>query len=608
MTGSKPDTNGTPSWTQIKELFGRAVEVPPAERAAWLEKACNGDQRMREELVSLLEHDDPDDTFLERAIEPSEPGRVGAGARSSRLDPGNRVKSWTVIRKIGAGGMGEVYLAERLGEDDPSCKQLAAIKLIKSSADIDRLRKRFKAERRIVAGLNHPSIARLLESGVLEDGTPYFALDYVEGQPIDQYCKRVDVEKRLHILYEVCEAVAYAHKNLIVHCDLKPSNILVSSDGIPHLLDFGIARLLAEPGEDGYHTQTLWPCSPRYSSPEQIRNEAITTATDIFALGIILCELVSGVHPFDPEGTGKGFDVVERICRDEPRIWFKNTNLRGLRHGWRARQFGADLALVVRKALSRRPEDRYANVESLRDDVRCCLDRRPISIKGHEFIYRVQKLIQRHPGTTSASAVAALMGCAAVFLTLWLGQVAQRESKYARQRRDQAEALMNLGSADPSPKIGTSSEKIAPDLHQEIWDYDSAVVPFVPTNSAQVAAKQVYEMQMAQAERWNSHDLEGFLAYFWNSPSLIALENGDTIVGWDDLSERYHRGFGDHGLITVTRVRVRMITPDSAFVVVHWTIAYPKSKVVIVGMDSSNVQRFGTEWKTTMMHSSDVER
>jgi eukaryotic-like serine/threonine-protein kinase len=262
MTGFQPETDTAPSWEQIKELFGEIVEIQPAERAAWLDRACNGNQRLRAELVSLLEHDDPDDTFLEKPVGSFEADHFALGIDSGRLDPGSRVKSWTVVRKIGAGGMGEVYLAERAGEDDPSCKQLAAIKLIKSSADLDRLRKRFKAERRIVAGLNHPAIARLLESGVLEDGTPYFALDYVEGKAIDEYCKRVAVEKRLQIFCKVCEAVAYAHKNLVVHCDLKPSNILVSSDGILHLLDFGIARLLADAGEDGYHTQTLWPCSP----------------------------------------------------------------------------------------------------------------------------------------------------------------------------------------------------------------------------------------------------------------------------------------------------------------------------------------------------------
>jgi serine/threonine protein kinase len=360
--------------------------------------------------------------------------------------------------------MGEAYLAERVGEDDQSCKQVAAIKLIKSSVDMDRLRKRFKAERRIVAGLNHPSIARLLESGVLEDGTPYFALDFVEGQPIDQYCQTLDLESRLKVFCKVCDAVAYAHKNLVVHCDLKPSNILASSDGTPHLLDFGVARLLAEAGDNGYQTQTLWPCSPRYSSPEQIKNEAVTTATGVFALGIVLCELASGAHPFDPDGTEKGFDIVERIYRGEPRVRILQTKLSISRRHWGARQLGSELELVVHKALSQSPEDRYASVEYLIDDVQCCLDQRPISIKGNQLLYRVQKLIQRHPGTAISSLAAALTAIGAVTVTLWSGHIAQRESKYAQQQRSLAVSNAQTMIDDFATALETLSAPTKPRL------------------------------------------------------------------------------------------------------------------------------------------------
>jgi len=498
--------------------------------------------------------------------------------------------------------MGEVYLAERAGEDDPSCKQLAAIKLIKSSADLDRLRKRFKAERRIVAGLNHPSIARLLESGVLEDGTPYFALDYVEGKAIDEYCKRVAVEKRLQIFCKVCEAVAYAHKNLVVHCDLKPSNILVSSDGIPHLLDFGVARLLAEAGENGYHTQTVWPCSPRYSSPEQIRDEAVTTGTDIFALGIILCELVSGTHPFDPQGMGKGFEVIERICRDEPRIRVKQMILDSRRR-WQARQFGAELALIIRRALNHRPEDRYANVESLTDDVQRCLDRRPISIKGRESLYRVQKLIQRHPGTTTASVVATLMGIAAIFLTLWLGRVAQRETKYAQEQREFADELANSGSLDHNAG-GIRGEEIPGRISQQIWDYDSEA-PTVSSSANYVTAKEVVMTLERMVERWNARDIEGFLDFCWRSPQFVLVDNGKIVCGWQALYETYRRAYGNsemgHG--SIRRIKVRLLGPETAYVVHCWSIA--TSKGVYLGVETNYLQRIDGTWKITIAHSTD---
>ncbi len=421
-------------WSRIKELFEQAVDLDPAERGAWVEQACNGDRKIRAELLSLLEYDETGDPFLETPIQTCEAGEGNPANGFSRLRAGSRIKSWTIVEKVGSGGMGEVYLAERMGEDDPDCKQLAAIKLIKLSADMECLRKRFQAERRIVAALNHPAIARLLESGVLDDGTPYFALDYVKGRQIDQYCQSLDLQCRLKVFCKVCETVAYAHQNLVVHCDLKPSNILVSGDGMPHLLDFGVARLLAEAGDNGYQTQTLWPCSPRYSSPEQIQNEAVNTATDVFALGIILCELVTGIHPFDPDETGKGFDVVERICRNEPEIRIRPT----LQRGWGARQLASELELIIRKALSRKPEERYASVQYLVDDIECCLSQRPISLKGNQLLYRTLKLIQRHPGASIASAAATLMAISTVVVMLWSGRVAQEESKYALQQRSLA--------------------------------------------------------------------------------------------------------------------------------------------------------------------------
>jgi serine/threonine protein kinase len=422
-------------WSLIKELFEHAVDMEPTKRGPWIEQACNGNLQIRAELLSLLEHDVPSDSFLENPIAASGDDQLDWDSDHQRLIPGSQIDSWTVIQKIGSGGMGEVYLAERIGKDDPNFRQVAAVKLIRSSADMERLRKRFKAERRIVAGLNHPAIARLLESGVLKDGTPYFALDYVQGEPIDRYCQSLDLKACLEVFCRVCEGVAYAHKNLVVHCDLKPSNILVSNDGVPHLLDFGVARLLAEAGDNGYQTQTLWPCSPRYSSPEQIRNDPVTTATDVFALGIILCELVSGNHPFDPEGASNGFDVLERIYRGEPRIRFAQTRLPVSPGGWARRQLIRELELVVRNALNPRPEARYSSVEYLIDDIQCCLDRRPISIKGNQALYRIQKLIQRHPGTTLASAVATILAVAALTITSWYGNIARRESDYAQQQR-----------------------------------------------------------------------------------------------------------------------------------------------------------------------------
>jgi tRNA A-37 threonylcarbamoyl transferase component Bud32/tetratricopeptide (TPR) repeat protein len=471
-------------------LFEQAVNLEPAKRGPWIEQACNGNARIRAELLSLLEHDVPGDSFLETLIDSLTGHQMEVVG--CRLAAGSQIDSWTVIKKIGCGGMGEIYLAERTGKDDPTLRQVAAVKLIRSSADMERLRKRFKAERRIVAGLNHPAIARLLESGVLEDGTPYFALDYVEGQPIDRYCQSLDLKSRLEVFCKVCEAVAYAHRNLVVHCDLKPSNILVSDDGMPHLLDFGIARLLADAGDNGYQTQTLWPCSIRYSSPEQIRNGIVTTATDVFALGIILCELVSGTHPFDPDGTSGGFDVIERIYRGEPKIRFAQTQ----RSSWAARQLIRELELIIRKALTRKPEARYSSVEYLIDDIQCCLERRPISIRGNQVLYRFQKLIQRHPGTAVASAVATLLAAAALATTLWYGNVVQRESDYAREQR----RLAVLSAQTMIDDFATALETLSAPAKSRLELLKKVSAIFDRLQAREPAGRFATEQEIAQVE------------------------------------------------------------------------------------------------------------
>jgi serine/threonine protein kinase/tetratricopeptide (TPR) repeat protein len=481
-------------WSRIKELFEQAVDLEPAQRGPWIEQACKGNSRIRAELLSLLEHDVPGDSFLETLIDSLTEHQMDVDRR--QLTAGSRIDSWTVIKEIGCGGMGEVYLAERTGKDDPTIRQVAAVKLIKSSADMERLRKRFKAERRIVAGLNHPAIARLLESGVLEDGTPYFALDYVKGRPIDRYCQSLDLKSRLEVFCRVCEAVAYAHRNLVVHCDLKPSNILVSDDGMPHLLDFGIARLLADASDNGYQTQTLWPCSLRYSSPEQIRNGIVTTATDVFALGIILCELVSGTHPFDPDGTSKGFDVVERIYRGEPKIRFAQTQRSSLAGGWAARQLIGELELIMHKALNRTPEARYSSVEYLIDDIQCCLDRRPISIHGNHVLYRFQKLIQRHPGTAVASAVATLLAAAALATTLWYGDVARRESDYARGQR----RLAVLSAQTMIDDFATALETLSAPAKSRLELLKKVSAIFDRLQTTERAGRFATEQEIAQAE------------------------------------------------------------------------------------------------------------
>jgi serine/threonine protein kinase/tetratricopeptide (TPR) repeat protein len=427
------------AWSRIKVLFAEAIEIDPAIRPSWLEEKCGDNPELIGEIKSLLEHDDSNDQFLETpawrlndqsGIDPAENG----------VGPGAHIGCWKVLREIGSGGMGTVYLAERtIGDEAQLVTQRAAIKVIRAKADAQLFGKRFRRERQILAQLNHPFIARFLEGGALEDGLPYFALDHVEGEPITEYRRNRELALReiLQLFCKVCSAVAYAHRNLVIHRDLKPSNILVTSDGTPRLLDFGIAKFLVDEEESIDQTQGLGPCTPRYSSPEQIRGESVTTASDIFVLGIILHELVTGAHPFDAVKEGEStpaIDVLRRICEEDPRRprGHSGKDCSGGRIG---RPLGGDLQSIILKALQKTPADRYRSVEYFIDDIQNLLDRRPVLARPQSWWYRTRTLVRRHPTATFSSALAIIVGVVALGFILASDRAARSERDYALQQR-----------------------------------------------------------------------------------------------------------------------------------------------------------------------------
>lgn len=293
----------TETWQQLKSLFHAALELGPAERAAFLAAACNGDDKLRNQVEKLLASHDEPGTFL---VSPAlvNAGGISANAQVQSTEAeeraGQRIGPYEIVREMGHGGMGTVFLAIRA--DDQYQKQVA-IKLINRGMDTDLILRRFMMERQILANLEHPNIARLLEGGSTIDGLPYFVMEYVDGQPITEYCdaQRFTTAQRLELFREVCAALHYAHQNLVVHRDIKPSNILVTAGGVPKLLDFGIAKLLS-PGwavETGEATASIVRLmTPEYASPEQFRGLSITTASDVYSLGVVLYELLSGHHPY----------------------------------------------------------------------------------------------------------------------------------------------------------------------------------------------------------------------------------------------------------------------------------------------------------------------
>ena len=450
LSGNYPPNEVAYGSRTLRNLFAEAIEVSPVDRVGWLEQSCAQNPELAEELLSLLRYADAEDPFLEVSV--SQFGQAAferhqelENERPQRetLESGSLVGSWRVLREISGGGMGSVYLAERYFDDDESSKQRAAIKVMRHRVDPELFAHRFRRERRILAQLNHPFIARFLEGGALENGSPYLVLEYVEGEPIKEYCRnqRLSLTDILKLFCRVCSAVAYAHMNLVVHRDLKPSNILVTRDGTPRLIDFGIAKVLATNQDASLRDATIGigPCTPRYCSPEQVRGEEITTAADIFSLGIILYELITRFHPFDPatnDETTAGFELLKRICEHEARRLSAHPGKSsGIKIPKSQRN---DLEAVILKALQKQPCDRYKSVEHLVEDIENFLDSRPLAARPQSWWYRTRSLVRRHPTATVATSITILAGIAALGMILASDRAARTERDYALQQRELA--------------------------------------------------------------------------------------------------------------------------------------------------------------------------
>jgi serine/threonine protein kinase len=294
-------------------VLAKAIAVPEDERPALLEAACSGDPDLRAEVESLLRsHQEAGSVFLMKPAVDLKAPAPEVGDKTSRM--GRKVGVYSIVEEIGRGGMGEVYRAVR---SDGQYDKQVAIKLVRVGLDTASVLERFRHERQILASLDHPNIARLHDGGTTEDGIPYLVMELIEGTPIDQYCDEhdLDITERLELFSRVCAAVQYAHQRLVIHRDIKPGNILVTADGVPKLLDFGIAKIL-DPAA-GAETTLLRPMTPEYASPEQIRGEAITTTTDVYSLGVVLYRLLTGRSPY-PESTRTPLQFAQAICEAEP--------------------------------------------------------------------------------------------------------------------------------------------------------------------------------------------------------------------------------------------------------------------------------------------------
>ncbi len=390
-------------WKLVRDVFDRASDMPPADREPFLAAACGDDASLAGEVRSLLASGAAAGPFLEvPAVE-----QIGRWAPAPEQPLPEQIGPWEILRDVGHGGMGSVYLGVRR---DGEFERTAAIKLVRRGMDTDFILRRFRMEREILAGLDHPNIARLLDGGSTTDGLPYFAMEYVEGRHLLEECaaRGWGERERIHLFLQVCEAVAYAHRHLVVHRDLKPSNILVTAEGVPKLLDFGLARLLQpEAGTSGPRTETMFRLlTPDYASPEQVRGERITTATDIYSLGVVLYHLLAGRGPYRTTGSAEA--IARAVCDQEP-------DRPGL---------ARDLDNIVLKALRKEPERRYESVGAFGEDLRRYLEGRPVLARKDTLAYRTGKFVARHKAGTAAAGLGALALVAALAAAVHQARVA----------------------------------------------------------------------------------------------------------------------------------------------------------------------------------------
>jgi eukaryotic-like serine/threonine-protein kinase len=421
-----------PRWKQIEEVFGAAADLPPAERAAYLDQACREDAELRAEVESLLAAGDSGYSRFGSAIGDFA-ATVAEGGPS--MPQGRTVGAYEILSEIGRGGMGAVYLAQRA---DRQFRKKVALKVARFSPLGDPFAiERFRHERQILASLEHPHIARLLDGGETEEGLPYLVMEYIEGSNILDYANaaRLDTNARLGLFLKVAGAVQYAHQALVIHRDLKPANILVTQAGEPKLLDFGISKLL-EPGPDQtrVHTSTgMRLLTPDYASPEQVRGQAVTTATDIYSLGAVLFELLTG-RKAQILKDYTAIEIDQVVCEKPVERPSATAPLLKL---------SPDLDVIVLKAMHKEPARRYASVEHLADDVRRYLDGLPIQARGDSAGYRARVFVKRHRVAVTAALFVALSLVAGIAATAWQAREARRQADQAQLRFRQVRQLAN---------------------------------------------------------------------------------------------------------------------------------------------------------------------
>jgi non-specific serine/threonine protein kinase/serine/threonine-protein kinase len=467
----------------VDELFARAVGLEPAERQKFFAACAPGGEHLDTELVAEVEALLKDYSraeaarFLHTAL-----FSAGITEPTPTLAAGQEIEGYKILRFIAEGGMGEVYLAE-----DTALQRQVALKLIKSNLKSKEVLRRFINERQILANLEHPNIARLLSAGATGDGQPFFVMEYVAGQPLDQYstARKLPLTDRLKLFRTICAAVSYAHQHLVIHRDIKPSNILVTEDGTPKLLDFGISKLLdpTQTTETPAITATVARVmTPEYASPEQVRGDPVTTATDIYSLGVLLYELLVGHRPYRFQSSSPD-EIARVICTVEPErpstasaraAEVSATNdaqpdiatLEQLR-----RRLRGDLDNIILKALRKEPARRYASVSEFSEDIRRHLEGLPVRACKDTFTYRASKFVRRNKLAVAAAAIVSLTLVGGIIATAWEARVARAERARAEQRFNDVRRMANSFMFELNDEIEKGPTKAREMLVKKALEY-----------------------------------------------------------------------------------------------------------------------------------------
>jgi len=482
------------SWQKVDDIVFKALQIESEKRQDFIEKECGESTELLFEVESLLANENAVDDYFESPAIFKYADFFEEDQNKPSEFINQKIGNYRLQREIGFGGMGAVYLAERV---DGKFDQKVAIKLLKRELNTKSLRRRFTHEREILGSLEHPNIARLLDAGSTEDQIPFLVMEYIEGDPIDIYCNKnnLNLDERLTLFRTVCVAVNFAHRNLVVHRDIKPSNIIVTDEGIPKLLDFGIAKLLSgNAGETTKHTVTkLGAMTPSYASPEQLRRESVTTSTDVYSLGIVLYELLSGHRPFENVEDDLG-EIFKAVCETDPplpstivRLPLKsiaseidsemetmvhddpdslgsksknpkteNIDVRSTHpqvKSFSPQSLRGDLDNIILKSLKKEPERRYSSAENFAEDIRRHQDGLTITARPDTFSYRTGKFIKRNRFAAASASLILLAIMGGLGTTLWQARVAQAEKTKAEKRFNDVRALADSFLFEITPEI-----------------------------------------------------------------------------------------------------------------------------------------------------------